>query len=445
MKSLGKNLKKHLKVLCEEIGPRYYWGPNIRRGGEYIKKTLSGYKGAIITEEEISVPFMHTDECSLEVVSPEKKSLSCLPWQGFLPYFPSCQKGKGKEIELIEAGDREKNNIYSKKAILMDMIGETAFLWDIMELEKYEPPAIIIVDKSAPHFKSLKYGTSDLLVNIMTMPLLKKTIPKIVISSQEGDFIRKYLREGRNVLIDFSCFTEERRAYVNNIEVKFSPDADILLWAHYDSAPEDISCPGANDNASSVSVLLEFARLFHKTEFGKRLKMVFAGAEECCGFSGMSYFLDTDDFLKSPHGRTALMMTSTRVHERVLPVVKPLVRTESFYRRIKKEKIKNINFCLELECLGGGDEFYLLSPAKSLFSIRHEKISSYFKRPFTLSPQNLGLETHWINLYKKVSSGILAGPQEGYPFHCGEDNISRIDFNMMEESILVIRELLRTV
>jgi len=445
MKFLQKNLKKHLEVLCKDTGPRYYWGPGIRKGAEYIKTILSGYSDCVIKEEYISLPFMKNEECTLEMVSPEEKSFSCLPWAGFLPYFPASQEGRGKGIELIEERFKEKNLLYSKKAFLMDITSESAFLWDIMDLEKYDPPVIILADRGAKDFTSLKYGTSDLLINIMLMPLLKRHIPKILISACDGDLLRKKLEKGENIFINYSCFTSEERTQTINIEASFSPSSDIMLWAHYDTAWESPGCPGANDNASSVSVALECARLFHGTGTGKRLKIVFAGAEECSGFSGLSYFMDSRDFLDTPQGRMALMIMSMRVHERVLPVVKPLVKSAYFHRLIKYSRIKDIKACLELECLGRGDAFYLLTPVKSLFARYYKKVSAGLRKPLLLSPQNLGLETHWLSLCKNVSSGVLTGSQEGYPFHTPDDTPSGIDFNMMKEAILIIYRLLNRI
>src|SRR3990170_2594961 len=71
---------------------------------------------------------------------------------------------------------------------------------------------------------------------------------------------------GRSYSGQFTPLTEEETEIRNhikkNIEVeilgKSRPNEIIILGAHYDSV---IGCPGANDNATGVAAILEFARL----------------------------------------------------------------------------------------------------------------------------------------------------------------------------------------
>jgi hypothetical protein len=444
MNVLKENLKKHLHILCNEIGPRPYWGTGVKKASEYIKSVLSSCS-CEITGEEISLPYMKIEECSLKVTSPVREDLPCLPWAGFLPYFPSVQKGEGEKIELTVFSHKQKPSFYAKKALFLGINCESASAWDIMGLEKYSPSLIILVDQKADDFKHLKYGTSDLLLDILVMPLLKSHIPKILISRKEGQYLIDLLTKEKKVLIDYRCFTSEDSTKIFNIEASFSNKPDILLWAHYDTSWECPSCAGANDNASSVSIALEFIRLLRGTEHGNRIKIIFAGSEECAAFSGLSYFVNTEDFMSDYQSRMALMITAMRVHERVLPFVKPLVKSKYFQSLMKFSRIKDIKSCLELECLGYGKAFYLLTPKKSLFAKHHKKISSKSGKPLVLMPQNIGLETHWLNLYRNVSCGVLSGQHDGYPFHSLEDTTELVDISMMEEALFLIRKLLSPI
>ncbi len=442
MNLLRENLKRHLNILCNEIGPRPYFGGNIKKASEYIKSVLTSYS-CLIAEEEVNLPFMNIEEVFLKIASPLTEDVPCLPWAGFLPYFPSVQRGEGDNIELTAFSPENNPSVYTKKAVLMDMNYETATGWDIIGIEKCSPSAIIMIDQKSGDFKHLKYGTSNLLADILVMPLMKSDVPKLVISAKDGHFLAELLSKEKKVFINYRCFTCEDIVKTVNIEATFSKCSDILLWVHYDSAWECPSCTGANDNGSSVSVALEFIRLLMGTEYGKRIKVVFAGSEECSAFSGLSYFVNTEEFMRDFQSRMALMITAMRTQERVLPFVKPLVKSRYFQSLMKFSRMKHIRYCLELECLGYGKAFYLLTPARSLFARHYREISSKISRPVVLMPQNLGLETHWLSLYKKCSSGVLAGQQDNYPFHTPEDNLSMIDINMMKEAIFLIRELLR--
>ncbi|MEQ8221520.1 MAG: M28 family peptidase [Candidatus Eremiobacterota bacterium] len=442
MNLLRENLSRHLNILCNEIGPRPYFGSNIKKASGYIKSVLASYS-CLVSEEEVNLPFMKIEESSLRVVSPLTEDVPCLPWAGFLPYFPSVQRGEGDNIELTAFSPEKNPSVYTKKAVLMEMNYETATGWDIIGIEKYSPSVIIMIDQKAADFKHLKYGTSNLLADILVMPLMKTNVPKMLISRKDGHFLSELLSKEKKVLIDYRCFTCEDISKTVNIEASFSAFSDMLLWVHYDSAWECPSCTGANDNASSVSVALEFIRLLRGTEHGNRVKVVFAGSEECSAFSGLSYFVNTEDFMSDFQSRMAIMITAMRTHERVLPFVKPLVKSRYFQSLMNFSRMKNIRYCLELECLGYGKAFYLLTPARSLFAKHYRKISSDISRPVVIMPQNLGLETHWLSLYKKCSSGVLAGQQDNYPFHTPEDNLSMVDIDMMKEAICLIRELLR--
>ncbi len=67
-----------------------------------------------------------------------------------------------------------------------------------------------------------------------------------------------------------------------NLVVRFAPksyakDSPLLLMAHYDSVPMS---PGAVDNAASVGLLLELARVLHMDAPSRRVVIAFTAAEE---------------------------------------------------------------------------------------------------------------------------------------------------------------------
>lgn len=68
---------------------------------------------------------------------------------------------------------------------------------------------------------------------------------------------------------------EVRRVTVSNLEVAIKgavrPDEIIVIGAHYDSV---LSSPGANDNASGVAALLEFARLLKDAKPARTVRLV---------------------------------------------------------------------------------------------------------------------------------------------------------------------------
>lgn len=86
-------------------------------------------------------------------------------------------------------------------------------------------------------------------------------------------YFHHYLKEGlelRNVICHKRGITDRRV---------------LLICAHYDSIMEDINnpdgrSPGANDNASGVSVVLELARILFNTKLVDSVQFVFFSGEE---------------------------------------------------------------------------------------------------------------------------------------------------------------------
>ena len=84
--------------------------------------------------------------------------------------------------------------------------------------------------------------------------------------------------------VESQSYTVGGRVYRNLIASRPGRDKQeeqIVLGAHYDTVP---GSPGADDNASGVSVLLELARLAIDREFGKTFKFVAFSTEEMPSF-----------------------------------------------------------------------------------------------------------------------------------------------------------------
>lgn len=103
-------------------------------------------------------------------------------------------------------------------------------------------------------------------------------VPNSAAHQKTGDFLVRKLKEYGALVVEQSFSTESfdgQRLKLRNIIASFYPDKTkrILLAAHWDTRPfadkdrEQPNAPfdGANDGASGVGVLLEVARLLHKS------------------------------------------------------------------------------------------------------------------------------------------------------------------------------------
>ena len=75
----------------------------------------------------------------------------------------------------------------------------------------------------------------------------------------------------------YSAVNQTFRNFEAQISGKSQPNQIVIVGAHYDSA---INTPGANDNGSGASVLMELARRFAKTHPNKTLRFVLFTNEE---------------------------------------------------------------------------------------------------------------------------------------------------------------------
>lgn len=101
--------------------------------------------------------------------------------------------------------------------------------------------------------------------------------------------------------VKFNVEAELLKAYksqniIGFIEGKSKPDSFIVFSAHYDHLGrmgKEVYFPGANDNASGVSMLLELARYYSQPENHQEYSIAFMlfGAEEA-GLIGSAYYTD---------------------------------------------------------------------------------------------------------------------------------------------------------
>ncbi len=127
--------------------------------------------------------------------------------------------------------------------------------------------------------KKLTYTVDTEVDSITTLLLLKDSFPndlKTVDLNFENKFISK-----------FKC--QNICAYIKGTQ---NPDSFIVFSAHYDhlgAMGKDTYFPGANDNASGVSVLLNLAKYYKKHPSKYSIAFIFFSGEEA-GLLGSKYY-----------------------------------------------------------------------------------------------------------------------------------------------------------
>ena len=129
--------------------------------------------------------------------------------------------------------------------------------------------------------KKLTYTVATATSSITTIELLKDSFP-INLKSIALDFENKFIP-------NFKC--QNLCSYIKGTE---QPDTFIVFTAHYDhlgAMGEKTYFPGANDNASGVSVLLNLMKYYQKKPLKYSVAFIFFSGEEA-GLLGSKYYAE---------------------------------------------------------------------------------------------------------------------------------------------------------
>ena len=102
-------------------------------------------------------------------------------------------------------------------------------------------------------------------------------------NSQTANLPPQYLRQSRNIIA--------------SIPGRMFPERECIIVAHYDSYSNDpyVSAPGANDNASGTSAVMEAARVCRMYAFQSTVKLIAVSAEEFGMYGSTNYALAARD------------------------------------------------------------------------------------------------------------------------------------------------------
>lgn len=208
------------------------------------------------------------------------------------PYSASC-KGTFDVIILnkkIAFSKKRLTKFFShdflNKFILFDNQGikdkEQLKTFESLKANPFKAAGIITLEKN-----HLKWGVARSAANYCILQISdkasKKKIKKITVDVK-SEIIDKY--ETRNVI-----------GYVVGSQY---PDSFIVISSHYDhlgSFGPDTYMPGANDNASGVAMMLNFAKYYCSPENKPRYTLVFiAFTGEEVGLCGSKYFVENPLF-----------------------------------------------------------------------------------------------------------------------------------------------------
>jgi hypothetical protein len=277
------HIADYINALCDDIGPRWGGSEEERRAAEFIvaTQTKNGLKDA--RTEEFQARSWASDAASVRVRGEESWKVDVRPCLFCPPVNasgPLVDAGFGMEHELDPVRDRLRGAIAILSASFEPFSPPRPHTVRLEDLAKLGVKAVI-----SPHGEGgrrLSHGSAadwrDAAPDYAPLPWLQT-------SREDGARLRRRAAQGKRAAIKVAArvFDATSRNTVAELPGTRWPDEQIVLGAHHDTTPDS---PGANDNGSGTSVVLETARLLAASQWeagdgpGRTLQFVTFGSEE---------------------------------------------------------------------------------------------------------------------------------------------------------------------
>lgn len=239
-------------IKLTELGPRFFGTAGEANASDYIRESL------------LQVP------CEVNV-----RPYSCLGWR--LATRPRLTVVQPEMVELpchafIRCASTGKEGIRGR----LRYVG----IHQVIGLYRWEKYGVVDPVRGLVAYVS---GRPDGKPQPQPLSEWSSFIPHFAIGSTELKVIQEWIGRGTPVWVEgwIDCQLDQQDQAANivvSIPGELGPKKKIVVCAHFDSV---YSCPGANDNAGGVAVLLEFARYYSRHPLPDcALELVFFDGEE---------------------------------------------------------------------------------------------------------------------------------------------------------------------
>lgn len=264
MEKLVDNLRRHLSVLCLDIGSRHVGSPGEVAAANYLESEFSGLGYSVIREK---YPVVGWDFQSFRFWN---VSLNC-PVPGAVPCFFSQKVDVTGKLHWIPFDKVADPGEVAGKICFIEFWSDAANVMGrnaIAEnLDRLGAAAAIFISDSYTHSA---YAAST---KIQRSPFLQR-LGTCAIAEEGALFLARHKHDLFHLKIEARTFPHQSE---NIIARCGGSGRRAVLGAHYDTAP---LIQGAGDNASGTAMLLEMARLLRATDHAWNLDFAAFDAEE---------------------------------------------------------------------------------------------------------------------------------------------------------------------
>ena len=350
------------------------------------------------------------------------------------------------ESQIVFGGygtEEELNQVSVENRIVLILAESSSGDYEIKKrLEALNASGLIYFHKDDKPFKSTKnllkdvhYRKSYSLSNRNTFDLQPSEIPFLYFLMIPEAEVKNVMGMSKSKLINLANRKKINRAPVSEISVHFeqakktietanvlgvirgeSPQT-IILSAHYDhmGTEDNRHYPGADDNASGIAAMLEIAEEFKQYDNLKYSMIFLATTAEECGLLGSSYHVNHPDFDPDNVVCNINLDMISRCDSR---------QTD----------------CNYLYCIGNN-----LSEALDSLVSEADELFPNCMCDYSENNSSIFVRTDTYNFSKKGIPAILffAGFHDDY--HKQTDTINKIDFDILENRVLLINEIIKLI
>ncbi|CAH2212477.1 M20/M25/M40 family metallo-hydrolase [Tepidibacter aestuarii] len=268
---------EHLNVLASVDNARVTGFEGEHKAADYIAQQFEDYD-LIIDRQEFPVTAFLDEGSKLIIDSLDGKEIETKNFT-YTPATPS--EGISADIVFANLGSEEDfTNIDVKGKIALIKRGAYTFYDKVQNAAKAGAIGVIIFNNSEGMISGTLGQISD--------------IPALAIMQEDGEALKAILDKGELIKVCMKIDTQVKDSYSENVigtlyAQKNARNAKtVIIGAHMDC----VDTPGANDNCSGVTGLLELARASQMLKLNYNVKFVAFGAEEI-GLVGSQKYVES--------------------------------------------------------------------------------------------------------------------------------------------------------
>lgn len=274
MESIKNSLGRHMEKLCQEIGPRVTGSAGNQAAVEYAAETFRSLGYEVRLQE---FPCMDWQNDGAELIV-DGQSVEVAAAEYAMPCHVSGELVCVQTIEELAAADlTNKICMMYGKLCKEPLMPKSMVFWNpeehqaiIRELEQKQPLAVITVS----------------FLEDVPVPIIQDGDFNVPCGTVKGSLLPSLLNKKTATL---RLMTERKPATAANVIATFGKGKKLAYSAHIDTKP---TTPGALDNGTGVAILLTLAERLIQTERENQLEFVLFNGEDYYSMPGEMTFME---------------------------------------------------------------------------------------------------------------------------------------------------------